>query len=72
MHFRQLILAASLIVAPVSLSFIGTTPANADQSLSAKISWFGTLRGKVGYAANDWLFYGTGGLAYGQTEAASD
>jgi len=47
-----------------------TTGANADESLSAKISWFGTLRGKVGYAANDWLFYGTGGLAYGRTESS--
>ncbi|MDN3273458.1 hypothetical protein QWJ07_04325 [Frankia sp. RB7] len=32
MHFRQLILAASLIVAPASLAFIGITPANAFQS----------------------------------------
>ncbi|WP_426406722.1 outer membrane protein [Bradyrhizobium ganzhouense] len=52
----------------VTTSF-ATTGANADESLSAKISWFGTLRGKVGYAANDWLFYGTGGLAYGRTES---
>jgi len=27
--------------------------------------WFGTLRGRVGYAMNNILFYGTGGLAYG-------
>jgi outer membrane immunogenic protein len=27
--------------------------------------WFGTLRGRVGYAMNNVLFYGTGGLAYG-------
>lgn len=27
--------------------------------------WFGTLRGRVGYALNNILFYGTGGLAYG-------
>ena len=32
MHFRQLVLAASLIVAPVSLAFIGSTPADAAQS----------------------------------------
>jgi outer membrane immunogenic protein len=25
---------------------------------------------KVGYAANDWLFYGTGGLAYGRTASS--
>ena len=27
--------------------------------------WFGTLRGRAGYAFNNILFYGTGGLAFG-------
>jgi outer membrane immunogenic protein len=27
--------------------------------------WFGTLRGRAGIAANNFLFYGTAGLAYG-------
>jgi len=27
--------------------------------------WFGTVRGRVGYALNNVLFYGTGGLAFG-------
>src|SRR5262249_43574927 len=27
--------------------------------------WFGTLRGRPGYALNNILFYGSGGLAYG-------
>jgi outer membrane immunogenic protein len=53
----------------VTTSF-AATGANTDESLSAKISWFGTLRGKAGYAVNDWLFYGTGGLAYGRTESS--
>jgi len=30
--------------------------------------WFGTLRGRIGLAANNFLFYGTGGLAYGAIE----
>lgn len=30
---------------------------------SVKTDWLYTLRGRVGYAANNWLFYGTGGLA---------
>ena len=46
-----------------------TTGANADESLSARIDWFGTVRGKLGFAANDWLFYGTGGLAYGEVKS---
>jgi outer membrane immunogenic protein len=28
--------------------------------------WFGTVRGRVGYALNNMLFYGTGGLAFGE------
>lgn len=30
-----------------------------------RLRWFGTVRGRVGIAANNWLFYGTGGLIYG-------
>ena len=29
--------------------------------------WFGTARGRIGYALNNVLFYGTGGLAFGET-----
>jgi outer membrane immunogenic protein len=32
----------------------------------AKIDWFGTARGRVGYAADQFLFFATGGLAYGR------
>ena len=30
--------------------------------------WWGTLRGRAGYAWNSFLFYGTAGLAYGDIE----
>jgi outer membrane immunogenic protein len=30
--------------------------------------WFGTLRGRVGYAVNNILLYGTAGLAYGNLQ----
>lgn len=33
--------------------------------------WFGTLRGRIGYAMNNILFYGTGGFAYGEVKAES-
>jgi len=39
-----------------------------DFSLKMKANWFGTLRGRVGFAADNMLFYGTGGLAYGHAE----
>jgi outer membrane immunogenic protein len=35
----------------------------------AKISWFGTVRGRLGFLISDQvLLYGTGGLAYGRVE----
>ena len=34
-------------------------------------TWFGTLRGRLGYAMNNVLIYGTGGLAYGGVELTS-
>jgi outer membrane immunogenic protein len=39
----------------------GTAVANFD----AQISWFGTARGRIGYAWDRLLVYATGGLAYG-------
>ena len=36
------------------------------------IDWFGTVRGRVGFAANNLLFYGTGGLAYGHAAGGID
>jgi outer membrane immunogenic protein len=35
------------------------------ESVSQKLDWFGTIRGRVGYAVDQWLFYATGGGAYG-------
>lgn len=42
-------------------------------SLDAKseLEYFGTARGRVGYLRNDWLFYGTGGLAWGRNQVSS-
>ena len=37
-------------------------------SYSQRLSWFGTLRPRVGYALGNWLLYATGGGALGQVE----
>ena len=37
-------------------------------SYSQRLSWFGTLRPRVGYALGNWLFYATGGGALGQVD----
>lgn len=44
----------------------GTITASND----AKIDWFGTVRGRVGYSWNRMLLYATGGLAYGRIETS--
>ncbi len=37
-------------------------------SYSDKLNWFGTVRGRIGYAFDRWLPYFTGGWAYGHGE----
>jgi outer membrane immunogenic protein len=39
-------------------------------AVSERLDWFGTVRGRVGYAWDRFLIYGTGGLAYGQVRTA--
>ena len=49
---------------------IATIP-TASIAYSDKLDWFGTVRGRVGYAIGDqgrWLPYVTGGLAYGENK----
>ena len=42
----------------------------ATMDYAAKITWFGTVRGRVGYAWDRVLLYATGGLAYGGVRLA--
>ena len=37
----------------------------------AKIDWYGTVRGRLGWTAGSFLFYGTGGLAYGNVKVTN-
>jgi outer membrane immunogenic protein len=37
-------------------------------TVSQDMDWFGTVRLRGGFAAGNWLFYGTGGLAYGHVK----
>lgn len=34
-------------------------------------NWWGTVRARMGFAADNWLFYGTGGLAWGTIDASA-
>src|SRR6185312_14587303 len=39
--------------------------------VTKSIDWFGTVRGRVGFLVTpQWLLYGTGGLAYGETKSS--
>jgi outer membrane immunogenic protein len=46
-----------------SVTTLGATFAETD-----KVTWFGTTRARAGFAQGPWLFYGTGGIAYGQVK----
>jgi opacity protein-like surface antigen len=37
-------------------------------SFDQKMPWFGTARGRLGYASQGWLIYATGGYAYSRLE----
>ena len=43
---------------------------SASGSVGSKVDWFGTLRARAGWLYGPLLFYGTGGLAYGQTTSS--
>jgi len=44
---------------------------NAYNKAEIEMDWWGTLRGRVGFAADNFLFYGTGGLAWGSVSAGA-
>lgn len=41
-------------------------------NLENSLNWFGTVRGRVGYAIGPTLIYATGGFAYGEVESRSN
>lgn len=45
----------------------GGGPFDIETRTKAGIEWFGTVRGRIGYAMDRTLVYATGGLAYGRT-----
>jgi outer membrane immunogenic protein len=45
-------------------SLSGTATYHGLAQFNEKIDAFGTARGRIGYVANNWLFYGTGGFAW--------
>jgi outer membrane immunogenic protein len=55
----------------VSGGFTGTPPATVITG-TQRTPWFGTIRGRLGYAVNNWMFYVTGGGAYAKSEVSGN
>lgn len=45
-------------------------PATLTISSSASANWLATVRGRLGFVSNDWLFFGTGGIAFTQLKGS--
>ena len=61
--------SASETVTPAGLLILALPPTTGTLNYSEKLPWFGTVRGRLGVLANpNWLFYATGGLAYGEVD----
>ncbi|HEV7285839.1 MAG TPA: outer membrane protein, partial [Kaistia sp.] len=42
---------------------------NVNFEAGSEVEWFGTVRGRIGYALDNLLLYGTGGFAYGDVKS---
>jgi outer membrane immunogenic protein len=49
-----------------SSSSATVTSPDGSNSFASKLDDFGTVRGRAGFTADNWLFYGTGGFAWSQ------
>ena len=62
-HLKTEISTPGSILTQQNLSLAPLAP---DNNTVANIDWYGTFRARFGWASGSFLFYGTGGLAYGQ------
>ena len=54
---------------PTCDSTVGSNPCKVTVSNRWNLPWLGTLRGRLGFASDRWLFYATGGLAVGEARS---
>jgi outer membrane immunogenic protein len=60
---------SGILLQPPTLQFsVGNNPVTVTET--DQIDWFGTVRGRVGLTSDHWLFYATGGLAYGHVSSS--
>jgi outer membrane immunogenic protein len=51
---------------------IGAGIITSSEGVANDLEWLGTVRGRIGWAFDRWLVYGTGGVAFGRVGAAAD
>jgi len=71
-QFDQIVLGVTADFSASSLEgdTTGHITDNFNFSATTKVDWFGTIRGRVGIAFDNLLFYGTGGAAYGKVKTS--
>jgi outer membrane immunogenic protein len=56
------------VVIGIEADFQGGDISDSDRNHKSELEWFGTVRGRLGYAFDRALVYGTGGFAYGSVK----
>jgi outer membrane immunogenic protein len=59
---------SGFVIVPTGALVAALPPVNVTNTLSDKLNWFGTVRGRLGWAFDRWMPYFTGGWAYGHGE----
>jgi outer membrane immunogenic protein len=57
------------VEADIQGSGISSSGVSGNTSIESNLNWFGTVRGRAGYAMGPALFYFTGGFAYGEVQS---
>jgi outer membrane immunogenic protein len=55
-----------------AITVTGAPVPGTTDSLSRNVNWLSTIRGRVGYTMSDWLFYATGGAAWGRLSESAN
>ena len=66
-QINQFVIGAQTDMAYTGIQASATAPTGLD--VKGETHWLGTTTVRAGYAADTWLFYAKGGLAYAETEA---
>lgn len=64
-------LSATHLYTNLNTVLTGTAVPPPTANTTSSIDWYGTLRGRLGWSTGPVLFYGTGGLAYGDVTLSS-